>query len=177
MSFGSKEREVVLDVETTGFSPARGDRIIEIGVVELIDFEPTGNNFHHIVNPKDIDLSPRITRITGIREEDLVGKPKFEGLASDLRDFIGSSKVIAHNATFDRSFVNHELSLSDEQMIPEKQWKCTMKLARSKVVLNSYTLDALCNRFHISLESREPHHGALIDSLLTSEVYARLRGL
>lgn len=92
MAFGSIEREVVLDVETTGFSPARGDRIIEIGVVELIDFEPTGNNFHHIVNPGDIDLSPRITRITGIREEDFVGKRKFEKLASDLRDFIGLSK-------------------------------------------------------------------------------------
>ena len=170
MSFSRKEREVVLDVETTGFSPSKGDRIIEIGVVELINHVPTGKCFHQVIDPGNIELSRRITEITGLRKENLVGKPNFTEVEKDLVDFIGSSEIIAHNESFDRRFINFQL----EQKIPESQWLCSMRLAKSLLKLKSNKLEALCEHFDISLENRR-NHGALVDSFLTAKVYARLK--
>lgn len=176
MIFRRDIREVVLDVETTGFSPDKGDRVIEIGAVELKNYQMTGEYFHTIINPERIRLSRRITEITGIAGSDLVGKPKFEEVAYDLREFIGASRVFAHNASFDRRFVNFELERANQREIPSEQWDCTLRLAKSKFDLRSYTLDALCEHLGISLESREKHHGALIDCRLTAQLYARLMG-
>lgn len=169
-------REVVLDVETSGLKPGPESRIIEIGVVEVLNYKPTEKYFHHVVNPGKIRLSSGITDLTGLRDQDLDGKPKFSRIVDDLLDFIGDSKIIAHNAQFDRSFVNFELYKLYRPMIPDEQWICSLELARSKLNMGQYSLDHLCNRFRISLETRVKH-GALIDALLTSQVYSRLRAM
>ncbi len=167
-------REVVLDVETSGLKPSMENRIIEIGVVEVVNYKPTEEYFHHVINPGKISLSPKITKLTGLRDQDLVGKPKFSRIVDDLLAFIGDSKIVAHNAEFDRDFVNFELYQAYRPMIPEEQWICSLELARSKLELRQYSLDHLCNRFGISLATRDKH-GALIDARLTSQVYSRLR--
>ena len=169
-------REVVLDVETSGGGQSMENRIIEIGVVEVINYKPTKEYFHHVVNPGKIRLSSKITKLTGLRKQDLEGKPKFSQIAVDLLAFIGDSKIIAHNAQFDRYFVNSELYQAYRPMIPEEQWICSLELARSTLNLQRYSLDHLCNRFGISLATRDKH-GALIDARLTSQVYSRLRAM
>lgn len=169
-------REVVLDVETSGLKPGMESRIIEIGVVEVINYKPTEEYFHHVVNPGKISLSSEITDLTGLRDQDLVGKPKFSRIVGDLLAFIGDSKIIAHNAKFDRDFFNFELYQAYRPKIPEEQWICSLELARSKLELSRYSLDHLCNCFGISLETREKH-GALIDACLTSQVYSKLRAM
>lgn len=173
MIFRGDIREVILDVETTGFSPGR-DRVIEIGVVELENYQMTGKYFHKGINPGRVHLSHHITELTGITASDFIGKPKFKEVANELREFIGDSTVYAHNASFDQRFVNFELQHAYEREIPNNQWDCTIRLAKSKLDLRSYTLDDLCTHFGISLASREKHHGALIDCQLTAHLYARL---
>ena len=174
MSLGTV-REVVLDVETTGFGTSN-DRIIEIGVVEVVNYEPTDEYFHQIVNPRNIILPSKITEITGLRDQDLVGKPRFSMIAKDILDFIGDSLIVAHHANFDRQFVNSELASAYLPKIPDKQWVCSLNLARSKLKLTSYSLDSLCKFFGISLAHRKKH-GALIDARLTAQLYSRLRAL
>lgn len=174
MSLGTV-REVVLDVETTGLR-TREDRIIEIGVVAVVNYEPTDEYFHQIVNPRNISLPSKITQITGLTDQDLVGKPRFSMIGKDMLEFIGDSIIVAHNAKFDRKFVNSELSNAYLPKIPDEQWVCSMKLAQSKLKLRSYSLDRLCKYFGISLAHRKTH-GALIDARLTAQVYSRLRAL
>ena len=172
-------REVVLDLETTGFAYNGRDRIIEIGVVELIEYELTGNEFRRLVKPGRNEISPRITKLTGISNEDVAYEKMFKhpSVVVELLEFIGDSQIVAHNARFDRNFLNAELNRAGEKEFPKDRWIDTLRLAReTSLDLSSYKLDALCDQFRISRESRKSNHGALIDARLTARVYQRLLG-
>lgn len=167
-------REIILDTETTGLDPNRGHRITEIGCVEVIDCVPTGRTFHAYVNPER-DVPAEVTEITGLTNTFLADKPVFAKIVDDLVAFVGDARVIAHNAAFDRNFVNAELIRHKKSPIPDKRWMCTVELSRSMLPGAQVSLDALCRRFNISLEKRDKH-GALIDAELLAEVYLQLNG-
>jgi len=169
-------REIVLDVETTGLSPKQGHRIIEVACVEIDDFVPTGRNFQTYVHP-DREIDPDAQRVHGISLEFLADKPRFAEpqVAEALRAFIGEAPIIAHNAGFDREFVNHELGLAGRPILPESRWIDTLALAQKRFPGMHNSLDALCKRFKVSLAEREKH-GALIDAKLLAHVYLELRG-
>ncbi len=169
-------REIVFDTETTGLKPNEGDRIIEIGAVELINHIPTGKTLSARINPGR-PVSADTVRITGITDEMLINAPMFEApeIVDALLDFFGDAQIIAHNASFDRGFLNMELDLCGRPPIPESRWIDTMLIARAKFPGAPANLDALCKRFDISLESRT-FHGALLDSQLLARVYLELRG-
>jgi len=167
-------REIVLDTETTGLDPRTGHRLVEIGCIELEDFIPTGNHFHRYVDPER-DMHPDAERVHGLSTRFLRGKPKFGELCDELLDFIGGAVVIAHNAAFDRGFVNFELQKVNRPIVVEAQWLCTHVLAQKRFPGMHNSLDALCKRFRISLAEREKH-GALIDARLLAAVYLELRG-
>lgn len=169
-------REIVLDTETTGLDPRSGHRIIEIACIEVEDFVPTGRHFHCYIDPeRDIDVDAE--RVHGISRAFLIGKPRFADLeiVDKFLEFVGDSPLIAHNAPFDRGFINHELMLCQRSEIPEARWIDTLKLAQAKFPGMYNSLDALCKRFKISLADREKH-GALIDTRLLAEVYLQLSG-
>jgi DNA polymerase III subunit epsilon len=167
-------REIVLDTETTGIDPRRGHRMIEIGCLEIEDLLPTGRTFHRYLNPERL-IEPDAIRIHGITNEMVADKPKFADIAQDMLDFIGTSKVIAHNAAFDRGFVNMELERVNLSPLITDQWIDTLEMARQKYPGASNSLDALCKRFNISLADRDKH-GALLDSRLLAGVYLELQG-
>lgn len=169
-------REIILDVETTGIDPKSGHRVIELACVELEDFIPTGNNFHRLIHPER-DIDPDAERVHGISLASLAGKPKFADpdVAHAFIAFVGDAPLVAHNAGFDRGFVNHELGLCGLPHIPEARWVDTLPMARKKFPGMYNSLDALCKRFKISLEGREKH-GALIDCILLAQVYLELSG-
>jgi len=169
-------REVVFDTETTGLKPNEGDRIIEIGAVELINHIPTGRTLSARINPGR-PVSADTVRITGITDEMLANEPMFEApeIVDTLLGFFGDATIIAHNASFDRSFLNMELELCGRQPIAESRWIDTMAIARTKFPGAPASLDALCKRFNVSLESRT-FHGALLDSQLLACVYLELMG-
>lgn len=167
-------REIAFDTETTGFDARGEDRVTEIGCVELIDFLPTGKTYHTHVNPRR-EISARVTEITGLTEAFLRDKPVFEDVAQAFRDFVGDSPMIAHNASFDRGFMNAEMVRHGHDPYPIRRFIDTLTLAREKFPGASNTLDALCKRFDISLTSRVTH-GALIDAELLAKVYLELRG-
>lgn len=167
-------REIVFDTETTGFSPHEGDRITEIGCVELVDFIPTGRTFHSYVNPQR-DVPPRVTEITGLTTEFLADKPLFGDVCEEFLDFVADAPLVAHNAEFDRLFVNFELERCAKPIIEDHRFLCTLIMARSKFPGVRNSLDSLCERFRISLEKREKH-GALVDAHLLAEVYLELNG-
>jgi DNA polymerase-3 subunit epsilon len=169
-------REVVLDTETTGLSPRYGHRVIEIACVEIEDFVPTGRNFHAYVHPER-DIDPDAERVHGISLAFLEGKPRFADpeVAEALEAFVGDASLVAHNAGFDREFVNHELALAGRKTFPERRWIDTMALAQQRYPGMHNSLDALCKRLRISLVEREKH-GALIDAKLLAHVYLELRG-
>ncbi|MDR2527212.1 MAG: DNA polymerase III subunit epsilon [Rickettsiales bacterium] len=164
-------REIVLDIETTGLKVEDGDKIVEIGCVEVIDRKLTGVNFHHLIDPGKA-VSKDTTEITGICDADLKGKPKFEDIADDLLDFISDNQVIAHNSNFDIGFINAELSGIGKPIIKNTIID-TLYLARAKFPGKKNSLDALCERYNIDSTKREKH-GALIDAELLVEVYLRL---
>ncbi|OYX35571.1 MAG: DNA polymerase III subunit epsilon [Caulobacterales bacterium 32-69-10] len=167
-------REIVLDTETTGLDPRRGHRLIEIACIEIEDLLPTGRHFHRYVDPcRDID--PEAEKVHGLSRSFLHGKPKFDQVVDDFLEFVGDAPLVAHNAQFDRNFVNHELEQAGRAHIPEPRWVCTYVLAQSKFPGMYNSLDALCKRFKISLAEREKH-GALIDTRLLSMVYLELQG-
>ncbi len=167
-------REIVFDTETTGFNPAEGDRITEIGCVELIDFIPSGRTFHTYVNPQR-DVPRRVTEITGLTTEFLADKPLFDEVAEAFLDFVEDAPLVAHNAEFDRAFINFELGRIRRAEIAEERFLCTLIMARSKFPGVRNSLDSLCERFRISLDKRDKH-GALIDAHLLAEVYLELNG-
>jgi len=167
-------REIAFDTETTGFDARGDDRITEIGCVELIDFLPTGKTWHTHVNPQR-DISARVTEITGLTAEFLKDKPLFGDIADGFCSFVGDSPLIAHNADFDRGFINAELERADFDPFPRKRFIDTLVLARRKFPGAGNSLDALCKRFDISLASRTIH-GALIDAELLAKVYLELKG-
>lgn len=180
-------REIVLDTETTGFDPFRGDRIVEIGCVELFNHMPTGNTFHVYVNPErgmpdeafgvhgigpDILSVPRDARAG---EVTLLDKPVFAKVGRDFLDFIGNAKLVIHNASFDMKFLNAELKWLNLPEIPWERAIDTLGMARQKFPGSPATLDALCRRFAID-NSNRALHGALLDSEILAEVYLELIG-
>ena len=169
-------REIILDTETTGLDPKSGHRVIEIACLELEDFVPTGKTFHRYIHPER-DIEPEAERVHGISLASLAGKPKFADatVAQAFLDFVGDAQLVAHNAAFDRGFVNWELGMIGLAEIPERQWTCTMVMARQRFPGMYNSLDALCKRFKISLAEREKH-GALIDCKLLAQVYLELCG-
>lgn len=167
-------REIVLDTETTGFDPKTGDRLIEVGCIEIDDLLPTGRTFHRLVHPERLIPADAI-RVHGITDEKVRDAPKFAEIVIDLCDFIGDAPIIAHNAQFDRNFIDHEFGRCGRALFDETRWIDTLKLAQGRFPGMANSLDALCKRFKISLTERTLH-GALIDARLLAEVYLELRG-
>jgi len=170
-------REIVFDTETTGLDPDQGHRIIELGAIELIDRLPTGKYFHSFLDPgpEHIELHEAVTRITGYTIDKVRGEPAFKDVVADFMAFVGDSRLIAHNADFDRKFVNSELKRAGEFELHITRFVDTLRIARAKFPGSPATLDALCKRFEVSLAARATH-GALIDSELLAEVYLHLLG-
>ena len=167
-------REIVLDTETTGLSPDNGDRIVEIGCVELINYVPTSNTYQVYLNPEK-DMDPGAEKVHGLTNEFLLDKPKFIEIADSFLDFIGDSNLIAHNADFDINFLNSELVRAKKDKINNDRVVDTLKIARSKFPGARNSLDALCKRFFVDNSNRS-FHGALLDSELLAEVYLELVG-
>ena len=167
-------REIVLDTETTGLSPDNGDRIVEIGCVELINHVPTSNTYQVYLNPEK-DMDPGAEKVHGLTNEFLLDKPKFIEIADSFLDFIGDSNLIAHNADFDINFLNSELVRAKKDKINNDRVVDTLKIARNKFPGARNSLDALCKRFFVDNSNRSLH-GALLDSELLAEVYLELVG-
>ena len=169
-------REIVLDTETTGIDPRSGHRVIEIACIEIEDLLPTGAYFHRYIDPER-DIEPDAEKVHGISRASLIGKPKFHepDICDAFLEFVGSATLVAHNAAFDRGFVNHELERCGRYALPEARWRCTYELAKRRFPGMYNSLDALCKRFKISLAEREKH-GALIDTRLLAMVYLELQG-
>ncbi|GLQ24103.1 DNA polymerase III subunit epsilon [Algimonas ampicilliniresistens] len=167
-------REIVFDTETTGFDSQGADRITELGCIELIDWLPTGEQFHAYIDPER-DVPDKVVQITGLTTAFLRGKPKFGERADDFLEFIGDSPLVAHNAKFDMGFINAELRRVRKDEIPEHRFIDTLAMANKKYPGSPASLDALCKRFDISLSDRDKH-GAIIDSELLARVYLELRG-
>lgn len=167
-------REVILDTETTGLDPANGDRIVEIGAVELMNHLPTGQTFHVYINPER-DMPKEAEAVHGLSAAFLKDKPVFAAVARDFLDFIGDATLIIHNANFDMAFLNAELGfLRLPALLPERVVD-TLHIARQKHPGSANSLDALCRRYGID-NSKRTKHGALLDSELLAEVYLELIG-
>ncbi|MDR2260276.1 MAG: DNA polymerase III subunit epsilon [Azoarcus sp.] len=164
-------RQIVLDTETTGLDWKNGDRVIEIGCVELLDRALTGRHFHAYINPgRAIDAEA--IAVHGISEEFLADKPAFAAIAADFADFVRGAELVIHNAAFDIGFLNHEFDLLGRPPITES---CdgvidTLKMAREENPGKKASLDALCERYGID-NARRTLHGALLDAELLAEVY------
>lgn len=166
-------REIVFDTETTGLNPLGGDRVVEIGAVELINHIPTGRHFHQYVNPER-DVPVEAFRVHGLSEEFLRDKPRFAEIADDMMAFFGDAVLIAHNAPFDMQFLNFELEKSRRRPIANTV-KDTVVIAREKHPGARVSLDALCKHYGID-NSKRTLHGALLDSEILADVYLELIG-
>ncbi|QUS36429.1 DNA polymerase III subunit epsilon [Falsirhodobacter algicola] len=167
-------REIVLDTETTGLDPFTGDRIVEIGGVELLNHMPTGRTYHQYINPER-DVPTEAFDVHGLSEEFLRDKPVFARIGQDFLDFVGDAKLVIHNASFDMKFLNHELSRMGLPQLPNAQAIDTLAIARRRFPGSPASLDALCRRFGIDNSARTKH-GALLDSEILAEVYLELIG-
>jgi len=167
-------REIVLDTETTGLDPYRGDRLVEIGCVELLNRIPSGQTFHRYVNPQR-DMPAEAFAVHGLSGEFLKDKPFFAEVADDLAAFIGDAPLVAHNASFDLSFINAELERAGKPLVARDRVVDTLMLARRKHPGSANRLDDLCARYSID-SSRRVKHGALLDAELLAEVYLELVG-
>ena len=166
-------REIVLDTETTGLSPTSGDRLVEIGCVELINHIPSGKNYHVYINPQR-SMPEEAFRVHGLSEEFLADKPLFKDVANDFRAFIGDAQLVIHNAPFDMGFLNAELEKAGQSRLSNPVVD-TVMLARQKHPGARVSLDALCRHYGID-NSRRTLHGALLDSEILAEVYLELIG-
>ena len=167
-------REIVLDTETTGFDPKTGDRIVEIGAVELMRQVPTGNTYHQYINPER-SMPDDAFQVHGLGDDFLRDKPVFKAIAQDFLDFIGDAKLVIHNAAFDMKFLNAELGWLGMPTIPWEQAVDTLAIARKKFPGSPASLDALCRRYGIDNAARTLH-GALLDSEILAEVYLEMTG-
>ena len=167
-------REIVFDTETTGTDAGAGDRVIEIGCVELLNHIPTGRSFHKYMNPQRAN-SPGAVAVHGLTDEFLKDKPLFASIADEFLDFIGDGRLVAHNATFDVTFLNAEFSRTGHPPITMDRVVDTLVMARRKHPGAPNNLDALCARYGID-NSRRTKHGALLDAELLAEVYIELIG-
>lgn len=167
-------REIVLDTETTGFEPTEGDRIVEIGAVELFNHMPTGRTYHQYINPER-PMPKAAFEVHGLGDDFLRDKPVFREIAQAFLDFVGSDLLVIHNASFDMKFLNHELGVVGLPKLPSTQALDTLAIARQKFPGSPASLDALCRRFGVDNSNREKH-GALLDSEILAEVYLELIG-
>lgn len=167
-------REIVLDTETTGLSPAQGDRLVEIGCVELVNRFVTGRHYHTYINPHR-DMPPGAFAVHGLSAEFLADKPSFSAVTADFLAFIGDDPLVIHNADFDMGFINAELERAGLTALPSDRAVNTLILARRKHPGVSNRLDDLCQRYGID-NSRRTKHGALLDAELLAEVYIELIG-
>ena len=174
----SKKRQLILDTETTGLDPKLGHRIIEIGCVELVNRCTTGNDWHHYFNPKRV-IDDEAIAVHGITNEFLQDKPTFSQLAEQFMEYVAGAELIIHNAGFDVSFINHELSL-----LPSNRWgtieeHCaivdTLEMARRLHPGQRNSLDALCKRYNVNNAHRELH-GGLLDAGILADVYLAMTG-
>lgn len=167
-------REIILDTETTGLDPAKGDRLVEIGCVETLNQIPTGVEFHRYLNPQR-DVPEGAFKVHGLSAEFLSDKPLFADVVQDFLSFIGTSRLVIHNAEFDMRFINAELVRAGQSPIGNERVLDTLAIARRKFPGASNSLDALADRFNVDRSKRDKH-GALIDSLILAEVYLELSG-
>ena len=167
-------REIVFDTETTGLNPANGDRIVEIGCIEIFNRVETGRHFHSYFNPER-DMPGEAEAVHGLSAIFLSDKPLFADQALDLIEFIGDSPLVAHNASFDFGFLNHELGRCGHAAICLTRMRDTLALARTKHPGAKHSLDALCVRFGLD-RSQRVKHGALLDAQLLAQVYVELTG-
>lgn len=167
-------REIVLDTETTGFDPFSGDRIVEIGAIELIRHVPTENVFHEYIDPERA-MPQEAFEVHGLGDDFLRGKPKFAEIGQKFLDFVGDAKLVIHNAAFDMKFLNAELKWLGLPEISFDRAIDTLEIARRKFPGSPASLDALCRRFGIDNSARTLH-GALLDSEILAEVYLELIG-
>lgn len=170
-------RQIVLDTETTGLEPSQGHRIIEIGCVELVDRQLTGNHYHQYLNP-DREVEEGAIEVHGLSNEFLADKPKFEDIVEDFLDFIKGAELIIHNAPFDTGFINHELKLLDANHATVDSMCSvldTLAMARHKHPGQKNSLDALCKRYEVE-NAHRTLHGALLDAEILADVYLRMTG-
>ena len=167
-------REIVLDTETTGLDPLRGDRLVELGCIELFNRMPTGQAFHRYMNPER-EMSAEAFAVHGLSTEFLADKPFFHEVVEEFLAFIGDAPLVIHNASFDISFINAELDRIKRPAIQRERLVDTLLLARRKHPGVSNRLDDLCSRYAID-NSRRTKHGALLDAELLAEVYVELIG-
>lgn len=167
-------REIVLDTETTGLNPMQGDRIVEIGCIELINHVPTDQHFHRYINPER-SMPAEAEAVHGLSETFLSDKPVFADIVDDLVDFLKDSPLVIHNAAFDIGFLNAEYARVRVPAVPMERTVDTLLIARKKYPGAQASLDALCRRFGIDNSARTKH-GALLDAELLADVYLELIG-
>jgi DNA polymerase-3 subunit epsilon len=166
-------REIVIDTETTGLNPLGGDRVVEIGGVELVNHVPTGRHFHKYINPERA-MTEDAFRVHGLSDEFLRDKPRFAEIADEMLAFFGDAALIAHNAPFDVSFLNYELEQTRRPRLANPVID-TVELAREKHPGARVSLDALCRHYGVD-NTRRTLHGALLDSEILADVYLELIG-
>ena len=167
-------REIVFDTETTGLNPAGGDRMVEIGCIEIVNRVETGRTFHAYFNPER-DMPFEAQEVHGLSNLFLSDKPRFSELAEELLDFLADSPLVAHNAGFDFGFLNFELEKCGRSTVSMHRMVDTLTLARTRHPGAKHSLDALCMRFGID-RSHRVKHGALLDAQLLAQVYVELTG-
>jgi DNA polymerase-3 subunit epsilon len=167
-------REIVFDTETTGLSPLNGDRLVEIGCVELINRVETGRTFHAYFNPGR-PMPTEAQMVHGLSDAFLADKPRFHDVCEELLAFLGDSPLVAHNASFDFGFLNHELGACGRALVCLTRMIDTLALARQRHPGAKHSLDALCTRFGVD-RSLRVKHGALIDAQLLAQCYVELTG-
>ena len=167
-------REIVFDTETTGLDPATGDRMVEIGCIELMNLVPTGQSYHAYFNPQR-DMPSAAEAVHGLSAAFLADKPLFSDLAEEFLAFIGDAPLVAHNAGFDFGFLNAELTLCGRDIVDLSRMVDTVALARKRHPGAKLSLDALCTRYGVD-RSHRVKHGALLDAELLAQVYVELRG-
>ena len=167
-------REIIFDTETTGLSPAGGDRMVEIGCVEMIGRVETGRSFHAYFNPER-SMPSEAEAVHGLSDTFLSDKPRFSDKVEDLLEFIGDAPLVAHNASFDFGFLNHELQRCNRDPVCMTRMICTLVMARTRHPGAKHSLDALCSRFGVD-RSQRVKHGALLDAQLLAQVYVELTG-
>ncbi|HEU0309616.1 MAG TPA: DNA polymerase III subunit epsilon [Sphingomicrobium sp.] len=167
-------REIVFDTETTGLSPAAGDRMVEIGCIEMVGRVETGRHFHCYFNPERA-MPSEAEAVHGLSDIFLSDKPRFADKVGELLEFIGEAPLVAHNASFDFGFLNHELDRCGSPTVCMSRMVDTLVLARSRHPGAKHSLDALCTRYGVD-RSQRVKHGALLDAQLLAQVYIELTG-
>jgi DNA polymerase-3 subunit epsilon len=167
-------REIVIDTETTGLDHANGDRLIELGCIEIVNRIPTGREFHRYLNPER-DIHRDAIAVHGLTSDFLKDKPLFKDVVDELLEFLDEAPLVAHNAGFDIAFINAELARTGRPPLTFDRVVDTLVLARRRHPAGPNSLDALCRRYGIDLSARTKH-GALLDSMLLANVYVELLG-